>query len=310
MSKADNTLNDRPAVREENQPVLRSPKPAHRIASLAWGCIFVLSILSLLGLFAYAMFRVPYMAVIVVVFSGVLALVLGNLAMIGERKAQLFKLEIKRRQEKVISYEELVKVDKRPPILYLRPFWYDGVHKALNEHSRTIPLPPYWEERLVGLMSEIGPVVALHKPRVTGPVLGAVRLKVDNHDWQKRIRELMREAALIGILMGEASDSLLWEVQSARELVRPERLLFFFNSDSEYTSFRRPALTLLNCSLPEEIPSHCGRYLAAILYFERDWSPHFVGPEGTEPEALKRWLKWRAGVASLREKFNSPNHAP
>jgi hypothetical protein len=121
-----------------------------------------------------------------------------------------------RRQMK-LSIDELVKVDPRPPILFLRAFYDDQV---------VLPQPRYrWIARLMSfglrpapldqlLLEEAtpyGPVVALGNPRDRFPPYGAARGYFENRDWQQAVSDLARDARTI-VLCVDETDSVFWEI--------------------------------------------------------------------------------------------------
>jgi hypothetical protein len=123
--------------------------------------------------------------------------------------------------------------DQRSPVLYLRSFEMDrkmatgGIH-ALFE--RLFPGFPGLnliteEEQLIEILSAIGPVIAIGRPGEYLPLLGAKRIYITTDDWQKRVIELMLEARLVVIAYGSTA-GLLWEIDRAHELLRPEQVLY------------------------------------------------------------------------------------
>ena len=112
-----------------------------------------------------------------------------------------------------------------------------------------IPKTP--EERLTGLLERIGPVVGLGKPGESLPPLGASRLYVDDESWPETVRTYISSAR--AVLFGPGDTEFFWkEVALARDLARPDRMLFWF-PQSTYADFRGELSSRLNLSteLPE-----------------------------------------------------------
>jgi len=79
---------------------------------------------------------------------------------------------------------DLLKADKRQPVLYLRPFHNDGEK---------------FEQNLAKIVTKIGPFIAIGKPGEKLSTLGANRMYVSNSEWQQKVLKLMKQSK-IGIL--------------------------------------------------------------------------------------------------------------
>src|SRR5215510_799266 len=166
--------------------------------------------------------------------------------------------------------------DKRPPVLYLRPFDVDAkaarVHKrqgstALLVNTRTE------EELLVRALNEIGPCVAIGRQGEELPHLGFRRQYVsDDEAWQETVLRVMSEAQLV-VLMGGSSPGAIWEVRKALELVPPQRLIVLVPADGPE---REAFIEVLEQAVPgfdRRIPHDTvlpARTFKAILYFGAD----------------------------------------
>jgi hypothetical protein len=185
-----------------------------------------------------------------------------------------------RRAEVVLSH------DPRPPILYLRPFRFDG---TLTHQNRPWKMESTYEEHLAHALGKFGPFVAIGQPGEAWPELGADRLYVDGDRWQQEVRGLMARAAAVVLTAGD-SEGLRWELQEAVATVAPERLLIFLplgpsptgtgddrqeaddNRQDAYDIFRRWARDVLPKRLPEQVGD------AHFIYFTDDWTPRLLLP--------------------------------
>jgi len=184
----------------------------------------------------------------------------------------------------VVTAQALTAHDTRPPVLYLRSFQDDPIaaSSTLAPVIRALlPLPSHTvvteEEQLAMVMNEIGPFIAIGKPGEPLPELGAARLYVGDDEWQATIATLMARAQLVILRAGETA-GFWWEVQRATQAVKPERLVFLIPySKAQYEVFRQRAQVYLPCPLPAYSgkPAPFGS-LRGILYFEPNWTPHFL----------------------------------
>jgi hypothetical protein len=115
------------------------------------------------------------------------------------------------------SLEELQKIDRRPPVLFLRAFADDQVMlrnprlphlgRALEFGRRRTNL----DEMLLAEATPYGPLVALGNPADRFPPYGAARKYFDNKTWQHAVQSLARESSII-VLCVDATDGVWWEV--------------------------------------------------------------------------------------------------
>ncbi len=178
--------------------------------------------------------------------------------------------------------------DARPPVLYLRSFKDD----KLAAHSASMALinqllgPATVEEQLAKAMGELGPFLAIGKPKEELPELGAARIYVSNAEWQARVGDLMGRAALVVLRVGDTA-GFWWEVERALRSLKPEQLLFLLPifGRKKYERFTKQ----MNVHLPRPLPGFdeykhkAGLGLtgfAKVLYFENDWTPHLLAFRG------------------------------
>ncbi|PYP90015.1 MAG: hypothetical protein DMF61_02100 [Blastocatellia bacterium AA13] len=164
-----------------------------------------------------------------------------------------------------LQVEELIRNDKRPPVLYLRSFRED------NMNARAIVLQSI-EQEMKSVLFDIGPFVAFAEPDSHPSAAGAFRLKADRETWHGAVCEAMSKARLV-IMRVSDSPGFLWEAREAIRRVRPEQLVFLITGDkkgAEYVRFRQNMAESLPCQLPEYKKF---KKKGGIVYFEPDWTP-------------------------------------
>ena len=135
------------------------------------------------------------------------------------------------RQYGALGADEAMARDPRPPVLYLRSFADDGASMieasrwSLIRRGTRLAAPVTPEQEIAEFLARIGPVVAIGKPGEPLPELGAARLYVSDEQWQDKVLELMRQAALVVVRLG-ASPGLLWEIERSLERLPRRRLVF------------------------------------------------------------------------------------
>jgi hypothetical protein len=173
----------------------------------------------------------------------------------------------------------------RRPIVYLRSFKDDIV--AANPMGDGPPGTEFHyisfvteEEQLAAVMNEIGPFAAIGRPGEELPDLGANRIYVQQHEeWQQEVINLISIAQLVVIRLG-MTEGIVWELSTAIKHVKPERLLLLVPwGKSQYEAFCKTYATLFPAGLPE-FPWFLTRApigsIDGIVYFEPDWTPHFL----------------------------------
>jgi hypothetical protein len=129
---------------------------------------------------------------------------------------------------------ELRSVDARAPVLLLRSFADDGREVVKLSSVTRFILTRYltwdystFEELLVRVFSMCGPVIAIGRPGEVVPPLGAAREWLPHDAWQCRVRELLAEARLVVIVLGDmkGEDGLTWEIQNVLEMGLTEKLV-------------------------------------------------------------------------------------
>jgi hypothetical protein len=168
----------------------------------------------------------------------------------------------------------------RPHVLYLRPFRTDagilgqGLSPLLTQ---TLVLGATTEEeQLAEALKPVGELIAIGRPGEALPTPGAARLYATDDERRETVIHWIRVARLV-VLRAGTDDGLLWELHTARQLVRPERLLVLVLNITRgaYDAFRADAARTSGMTLPE-LPRgwHGNRY--GFLRFASDWTPEFL----------------------------------
>lgn len=169
---------------------------------------------------------------------------------------------------------ELLAVDHRAPVLYLRSFSGDSMRIRTERWARRT-----WLDRLTGPERErfeqivawhlwsYGPVVAIKRPGGSRRLIGAAREELNPDNWTRQIDEWLVSARLISMTLGRTT-GLQWEINRIRELGLRDKLLVVFppideqELDSLWQEFQQ-------CWQPEKgispLPGGESRALAATL---------------------------------------------
>ncbi|MEB3369690.1 TIGR04222 domain-containing membrane protein [Saccharopolyspora mangrovi] len=220
---------------------------------------------------------------------------------------------------------EVLRTSVRPPVLYLRSFEHDAMLEqaspfrwllvALGSRSSYI-------EEVVRAVRGFGKVVAIGDPGAPLPGLGPAQIHVPEdatavigpgwnlQRWQAEVLGLLHHASLVLISAGH-SEGLRWEFAQATSRVPPERLVILVPLDrAQYARFRERTQAYFRSGLPADPRKHSVRKneeVHGLIYFDRDWTPHFVA---FHRHALLQLHRGRIAIRpSLRRLRNRLVHA-
>jgi hypothetical protein len=195
----------------------------------------------------------------------------------------------------VYSWEEILREPGRPFALYLRSFVSDDIAHLSTPRGFIRKLIDYIapgeafgnrpEERLVVVAHGIGPMIALGRPGDSLPQIGAARIYIghtaDDLEWQTTVTDLCRRAGLVILQLGNPTPGLLWELENARHLVDPERLVIYLprgaTANPELRGMGPNSLAAIySRHFPKSLPPELGD--ARCIVFDRDWNPTLIGP--------------------------------
>lgn len=131
----------------------------------------------------------------------------------------------------IVSMRRLMRIDKRPPILFLRPFDDDQVrlpksrNRSLFSLMRTGDVPDFFEHQVLEELTEIGPVIAIGDPGETGAPFGAARDFLPDEVWRQRVGELIDSSRLIVVALND-TPGVMWEVNEILTRNRMQDTLF------------------------------------------------------------------------------------
>jgi hypothetical protein len=170
---------------------------------------------------------------------------------------------------RVLSAQDILEQDKRPPIVYLRSFRDDGRASGGSRWSAwggwitDLASPPF-EDILARTMQRYGPFVAIGRPGEELADVGAARMYVSDEDWQAVVSDLLAWPGSMAFLQAGETAGLRWELQTAGETLRPDQLLIFLpfafevsdrKRESQYAGFRSWASECLPAvAFPDRFP--------------------------------------------------------
>jgi len=161
--------------------------------------------------------------------------------------------------------EDVLAMDPRPPVLYLRSFETDS--GLANQ-----------EDALADIVDEVGPFIAIGQPGEALPRLGAARQYVGDGEWQPYVRDMLDRSRMVFMLAGK-TEGLGWEINEAFQRLDPRRLVILVPEEAPaYEAFRKGA-TARGMSLPE-YPTRAGsRWKAGsvigLVHFDTQWRGSF-----------------------------------
>lgn len=151
------------------------------------------------------------------------------------------------RWNECLTVEEALEQDRRPPILYLRPFKADKVRFSTSRQRIFFVVRPLitllggllfraWfdananksrdsrkksaEEFLVSLLDPLGPVIAIGRPKEKMPPLGAARMYLGD-EWKDVVHDYLKRSQLILMFAGTTTH-FAWELQ---KVIQNERFV-------------------------------------------------------------------------------------
>lgn len=162
----------------------------------------------------------------------------------------------------MMTADNLLRVDSRPPVLYLRSFRSDAIRTSERWGLLRLLYPfrmkTHFAQLIAARCAAIGPVVTIADPKTRIIVPGPAQKSAGHADWHEVVTALMQDAALIIVLM-DATENLKWEIESLRASRAIERTLFIFGPtprDAEPASYAAALVGIIKTLvLPDrEIP--------------------------------------------------------
>jgi TM2 domain-containing membrane protein YozV len=219
----------------------------------------------------------------------------------------------------VVSAEQLLANDSRPPVIYLRSFEADSeiVLRPPGFWSRaTTVLFDYAvtfspEQELAEVLNRVGPVIAIGKPGEPLPELGAARLYVGDADWQTKVIDMMERSRLVVIRTG-STPNLQWEIEQTMARVPRRQILYVSFGDARKTAafdqyFEQRFGPVLPTGKTFVTPfwmklMSMGKYVVGkIIYFD--------GSLQARAEPIRLTLSWTGLVLGLMRPYRDSIHS-
>jgi hypothetical protein len=180
-------------------------------------------------------------------------------------------------------------------VLYLRSFEDDLRNAEVADINAFWPFKfATQEEQLVKALKTVGPVVAIGKPGEKHPELGATRFYLGNDEWKQAVSEWIPRARLVVLRIGRTG-GIWWEVQTALQQARPERLLFTIPNDNQaYREFCARVKSQFSLELPTKVnlSPYSLSGLGGFVYFDEDRILQFSSvTKNPSPRNIKKSLR-------------------
>ncbi|MEV0081698.1 TIGR04222 domain-containing membrane protein [Saccharopolyspora sp. NPDC050642] len=225
-----------------------------------------------------------------VVFPGMLFLNVFSIPLFLVCSAVGARLAMRGKKHLAADGREVLRTSYAPPVLYLRSFAHDALlerHAPFRSLMAALGSGGSYLEELATAVRRFGTFVAIGNPGNPLPALGPAHIYVppepdpgpDLHRWQAEVLNLMHGASLVLISAGH-SEGLRWEFAQATSLMPPERLVVLVPLNrEEYARFRERTHMYFRAGLPADPRKRSVRnkeQIHGLIYFDRDWTPHFV----------------------------------
>ncbi len=216
----------------------------------------------------------------------------------------------------VVSAEQLLARDPRPPVVYLRSFEADSelvLRPAVFWSKLTNVLFDYMvtfspEQELAEILNRVGPVIAIGKPGEPLPELGAARLYVSDADWKDKVTDMIARSRLVVIRTG-STPNLQWEIEQTMARVPRRQILLVSLGDAKKTApfdqyFEQRFGPVIKSTTAVDAPIYIklisiGKYMhGRIISFDESLQPR------EEPIGLK--LSWTGLVLGLMRPYRDP----
>jgi len=171
--------------------------------------------------------------------------------------------------------EKLLKKDKRPPILFLRPF---DIDETLSDFFKGEKRVESQENLIVNFFDGFGPVVTIGQPGEKVPSRGAARFYFHGEDWKTEIIKLIDQSRFVLVALGD-SPGISYELKMVVEKIPPERILLFLPlSGNRNEQFKTIQKILPIRILPDISPVI--NHILIFVYFDENWNPYVFSDKG------------------------------
>lgn len=150
-------------------------------------------------------------------------------------------------------------IKKKHFILYLRGFSQDNYSQTMKELNKDVKGSCFSEGHFIHLLKQYMPVYAVGMTKEFEAPHGALRVYLNDVDWEEEVEILMDKATLIVILVND-SESCIWELRRARKY--KDKIVYICDNQDKVISVRGLSSKSYESILP--IGLHSGR----ICYYD------------------------------------------
>ncbi len=167
--------------------------------------------------------------------------------------------------------EELLKKDKRSPILYLRPFDLDeSPQDFLNNENKITAQENY----IINFFSGLGPIVTIGKPGEVIPSRGASRIYLNSSNWKNNVSNFLEKTKFVLLVLG-FSPGILYEAKLVVKRIPPNRILLYIPvSDNRHEILKNLSKVFPMRTIPNI--EHAINSIYLFVYFDKNWNPYVV----------------------------------
>jgi hypothetical protein len=182
--------------------------------------------------------------------------------------------------------KEILKLDPRNPILYLRSFLHDPLAAHSENDSAAAKFLSFGipqnlnseEEQIAFAVNDFGPMIAIGDPKESIPQLGASRIYTENENWKDVVIDLVKLSQLVILRVGD-TPGFWWEVEMVLKNKKPLELIFLLPSSIKlYNQFKERFESIAPYTLPSDYDPFPMRNqsFSAVLTFNSKWMPSFI----------------------------------
>lgn len=198
------------------------------------------------------------------------------------------KMFLRGKRHATPSAEELMAVDPRPPVIYMRSFKDDPAAAHIMAGAQIgwafiFGALDTEEEMLAKVLHNFGPMISIGRPGEELPELGAARMYVSEAEWHAKVEQLMKGASLVVLRLGQ-TEGFWWELEQSIRQINPHELIVlvpYIRDPQARVAIHQRVNSLFPKPLPEfvradkKFTAQVGS-LRGYLYFDPDWTGHYV----------------------------------
>jgi len=132
-------------------------------------------------------------------------------------------------------------------VLYLRGFCRDNYNETTKDLQKTSKSESFSEGRFIYLLKQYIPVYAVGMTKELEAPHGAIRVYLNDSNWEQEVESLMSKATLIVILLND-SDSCIWEIIHAKPY--REKTVYICDNQDKIVNIRQKLYNLKEGGIP------------------------------------------------------------